>query len=101
MEKEPRRIRAIVNLSHVLGFPPREGGGRVGIKEEEDADDSAMTNVELKSGAAGNDGRRGRLVATILESRDPPPLNGGYWKAKEGLVSTEQHCRRPWLSAIA
>ena len=33
-------------------------------------------------------------MATIVESRDPPPLDEGYWKAKEGLVSTEQHVLR-------
>jgi hypothetical protein len=42
------RIRDIFNLLHVLGFLSQEGGRRVGIKEEEEDNDSAMTNVEPK-----------------------------------------------------
>ncbi len=66
-------------------------GGRVGVKEEEEDNNSAMTNDKLKSGAAGDDRRRGRLVVTIVKLQDPPPLNGVYWKPKEGLVLMEQH----------
>ncbi len=59
MEEEPMRIRDLVNLLHMLGFPSREGGGRVGVEELEENDGRAMTNAEPKSGAVGDDGRRG------------------------------------------
>jgi hypothetical protein len=78
MEEEPRQIWDVINLYHVLGFSLREGGRRVGIKEEEEDDNSAMTNDKLKLGAMGNDRCLGQLVATIVELRDPPPLNGVY-----------------------
>ncbi len=62
------QIRIVVNLLYLLGFPLQEGGGRVGIKEEEEANDSAMMNDEPKSGATGNDGHCGQLVVTIAKS---------------------------------
>jgi hypothetical protein len=59
MKEEPRQIRNVINLLHVLGFLPQEGGRRVSIKEEEEDENSAMANVEPnKLGAAGNDKRR-------------------------------------------
>ncbi len=78
MEKEPRQIRDVVNLSHVLGFPSQEGGRRVSVKEEGEDNNRARTNVKPKSRARGNDGRHGQLVVTIIELQDPPPLNRGY-----------------------
>jgi hypothetical protein len=83
MEEESRWIRDIFNLLHVLGFPSQEGGGRVGIKEEEEDNDSAMTNVEPKLGATGN-GRRGQLVVTILKFQDHPPLTRGIGRTRRG-----------------
>ncbi len=61
MEEEPRQIRDIINLLHMLGFLSWEGGGRVGVKEEENEnkDNNTMTNDKPKSEAASNGGCRG------------------------------------------
>ena len=105
-EEEPRRMRDVVNISQVLGFSSWEDGGKV--DGDDDGDGDATKDNDLKSGGADDDARRGgrrsdvkdgderrgRSMATIVESRDPPPLDEGYWKAKEGLVSTEQHVLR-------
>jgi hypothetical protein len=96
MEEKTRRIQDLINLSYVLGFLTREGGGRVDVKEEDDSNNGAMTNTKLKSGAKGNDGHCGQLVATIVELRDLPPLDRVYWKPKERLMSTKQHVLPPW-----
>ena len=97
MEEEPRRMRDVVNLSHVLGFLSWEDDGEDG--DNFDVDNDAMANDDSKLVGLDDDGRRGWRrrdgeMVTIVESRDPPPLDEGYWKAKEGLVSTEQHVLR-------
>jgi hypothetical protein len=82
MEEEPRQIWNAVNLMHVLGFPLREGGRRDGIKEEEEDNNRAITNVEPKSGDMCNDGCHGRLLVTIIELQDPPPSMGGIGRSR-------------------
>ncbi len=59
MEEEPRWIWDIINLLHMLGVLSHEGGGMIGVKEEEEDNNSAMTNDKPKFGAAGNNGRHG------------------------------------------
>mmetsp|Transcript_17249 Transcript_17249/g.38879 ORF Transcript_17249/g.38879 Transcript_17249/m.38879 type:complete len:295 (+) Transcript_17249:206-1090(+) len=64
MAEEPRRIRDVINLSHVLSFSSWE--------------DVATDEVPLSIG----------------ECAVPPPLNERYWKRKEEIVSIEQHALR-------
>jgi len=79
MEEEPRRIRDVINLAHVLNFS----------SWEDDDDDELDTNPVTSSST-----HEGRIIAAIDESPHPPPLDEGYWTAKERMVSTEQHVLR-------
>jgi hypothetical protein len=79
MEEEPRRIRDVINLSHILKFS-------LG-----DTDENG-TNTKVVDLAQNNN-----IVAepvTIIELPSPPPLDETYWIAKEQMVSTEQHVLR-------
>lgn len=77
MEEEPRRIRDVINVSHLLSFSAWE-----------DAD-----AVEHTATTQQRDLERNNPV-TIAESPHPPSLDESYWTAKEKLVSTEQHVLR-------
>ena len=66
MEEEPRRIRDVINLSHVLTFSSW--------------DDAAS--------------RTDGVPLSIGECAAPPPLDERYWKRKEEIVSIEQHVLR-------
>ena len=75
MEEETRRIRDVVNLSHMLNTYDNE--------DYSDNDD-VMTTHDIKS----------KRIITIIESAHPPPLDEKYWKTKENLISVEQHVLR-------
>ena len=79
MEEEPRRIRDVINLSHVLNF-----SSSVDINKDTTATSttSDIKNEELQS------------IPTIIESLHPPPLDEQYWKDKEEMISIEQHVLR-------
>ena len=72
MEEEPRRIRDVINLSHLLNF------------SSWNSDDTTTTSEEKKE----------RCIPIITESLHPPPLDEQYWKDKEQMVSIEQHVLR-------
>jgi len=75
MEEEIRRIRDVINLSHMLN---------VDENDNVSDDDVNMTTHDIKS----------KQIVTIIESARPPPLDEKYWKTKENLVSVEQHVLR-------
>ena len=66
MEEEPRRIRDVINLSHVLSF-------------------SSWEDVAS---------RTDECPLSIGECASPPLLNERYWRRKEEIVSIEQHVLR-------
>ena len=72
MEEEPRRIRDVINLSHLLNF------------SSWNSDDTTTISEEKKE----------RCIPIITESLHPPPLDEQYWKDKEQMVSIEQHVLR-------
>lgn len=75
MEEETRRIRDVVNLSHMLNTDDDDN-----VSD----DDDNLTTHDFKS----------KRIITIIESARPPPLDEKYWKTKENLVSVEQHVLR-------
>ena len=79
MEEEPRRIRDVINLSHVLNFCSSLVDGN--------NDTTATTTSDIKNELLQN-------IPTIIESLHPPPLDEQYWKDKEQMVSIEQHVLR-------
>ncbi|KAL9185414.1 hypothetical protein ACHAXT_003191 [Thalassiosira profunda] len=78
MEEEPRRIRDVLNLSHLLNFSSW--------------DDDA--SIEPADGGKSGETQSTRQPVSIVESAHPPPLDESYWKSKEQMVSTEQHVLR-------
>ena len=76
MEEEPRRIRDVINLSHVLNF----------CSSSVDNDATKTTTSDIKNEELQN--------IPIIESLHPPPLDEQYWKDKEQMVSIEQHVLR-------
>ena len=77
MEEEPRRIRDVINLSHVLNF----------CSSSVENDTTATSTSDKQREALQN-------IPTIIESLNPPPLDEQYWKNKEEMVSIEQHVLR-------
>jgi len=77
MEEEPRRIRDVINLSHVLNF----------CSSSVENDATKTTTSDIKNEELQN-------IPTIIESLHPPPLDEQYWKDKEEMVSIEQHVLR-------
>ena len=77
MEEEPRRIRDVINLSHVLNF----------CSSSVDNDTTKTTTSDIKNEEL-------QSIPTIIESLHPPPLDEQYWKDKEEMVSIEQHVLR-------
>ena len=77
MEEEPRRIRDVINSSHVLNF----------CSSPVDNDATKTTTSDIKNEELQN-------IPTIIESLHPPPLDEQYWKDKEEMVSIEQHVLR-------
>lgn len=80
MEEEPRRIRDVMNLSHILKFSFGDIEKSVPTANEDDSD--APTKKSSSE------------PVTIIELPSPPPLDETYWIAKEQMVSTEQHVLR-------
>ena len=80
MEEEPRRIRDVINLSHILKFSFGDIEKSVPTANEDDSD--APTKKSSSE------------PVTIIELPSPPPLDETYWIAKEQMVSTEQHVLR-------
>ena len=76
MEEEPRRIRDVINLSHVLNFCSS-------VKVNNDATSNTTSDIKNEE-----------LQNIITESVHPPPLDEQYWKDKEEMVSIEQHVLR-------
>ena len=89
MEEEPRRIRDVINLSHVLNFSMYHDDD---TKVIVDTSDGISSNNVLDT----NKTKRSEQVEVpiIYESKNPPPLDESYWSAKEGMVSVEQHVLR-------
>ena len=86
MEEEPRRIRDVINLAHVLNFSTWD----------DDALLLSTTTSGVHQGQHNLDSSEGNtsVIITIVESPHPPPLDESYWTAKEQMVSTEQHVLR-------
>jgi hypothetical protein len=88
VEEEHRRIRDVINLSHMLDFAGERG----------DTFKGAGTDVDAKcaSGEPTNGGPAAAADVTIhIQQADAPPdLDGAYWKAKEAIVATEQEVLR-------
>ena len=82
MEEEPRRIRDVINLSHILKFS-------LGDTDE----NVTTTSINLDDIDTQNRKTFPEPV-TIIELPSPPPLDETYWIAKEQMVSTEQHVLR-------
>lgn len=84
MEEEPRRIRDVINLSHILKFSMG------------DSDENAVvssTSASMDNLDAQNKNTLSEPV-TIIELPQPPPLDDSYWSVKEQIVSAEQHVLR-------
>ena len=96
MEEEPRRIRDVINLSHVLNFS----------SWDDDTDAASISNSTadpLTEAPGGEQKQRYKQNSTegntntpiiIVEANHPPLLDESYWSAKEQMVSTEQHVLR-------
>jgi len=86
VEEEHRRIRDVINLSHMLDFAGERG------------DTCKGTGVDAKhaSGGPTNGGPAAAADDTIhiQEADAPPDLDDAYWKAKESIVATEQEVLR-------
>ena len=96
MEEEPRRIRDVINLSRLLIFFAWNDDDKdvnLLLSEDANAEHPAAT---LNAVAGWTDPHRddGPAIISITESLCPPPLDEGYWTAKEWTVSTEQHVLR-------
>mmetsp|Transcript_16145 Transcript_16145/g.46577 ORF Transcript_16145/g.46577 Transcript_16145/m.46577 type:complete len:327 (-) Transcript_16145:367-1347(-) len=70
VEEEARRIRDVINLSHMLDFRGRNGDCFAGL-----ANTDCPTQLDK---------------VVISESETPPGLDSFYWEAKEQIVATEQ-----------
>mmetsp|Transcript_1056 Transcript_1056/g.2081 ORF Transcript_1056/g.2081 Transcript_1056/m.2081 type:complete len:401 (+) Transcript_1056:48-1250(+) len=98
MEEEPRRIRDVINLSHILNFST---WAEEGATREEDilASTSSTHNTNEKirmqppTPSKRTQSERRPPIA-IVESPHPPSLDESYWTTKEQMVSTEQHVLR-------
>ena len=89
MEEEPRRIRDVINLSHLLDFSGwddeslKQPAERAIFKETSELSSHAPTTTAATSS-----------IMTIVEFAQPPPLDEAYWTTKESMVTTEQQVLR-------
>ncbi|KAL7532849.1 hypothetical protein ACHAXR_006093 [Thalassiosira sp. AJA248-18] len=90
MEEEPRRIRDVINLSHVLNFSAWDENNSI-IDSSLDAQEQHQNNVEC---SLEERNPSSIPTITIIEAPHPPPLDESYWTSKEQMVSTEQHVLR-------
>jgi len=89
MEEEPRRIRDVINLKHLLNFSEEDNDGNVSITPVKNPKGEGQHRSQHKSQLLENEG-----IITFLESQHPPPLDEKYWTAKEEMISAEQHVLR-------
>ena len=96
MEEEPRRIRDVINLSHVLGFSSWEdddGGGAV-VSSTDNPEKNTLGEEQNHQQLSSSAKETPIKQINIVESNHPPLLDESYWTAKEQMVSTEQHVLR-------
>lgn len=89
MEEEPRRIRDVINLAHLLNFSSWEEEDN--IKDDDAISSSSDTKDQQKLKSLE---KHIPPIITIVESPHPPPLDEKYWTSKEQMISTEQHVLR-------
>ena len=78
IENQPRRIRDVVNMSHMLNF---QGAAAAAAAAACSSSDKSTTTAEYEY-------HRG--LVSIVEASSPPLLDEKYWEMKQKLVSTEQ-----------
>lgn len=107
-QEESRRIRDVINLSHMLDFENDNDGN----KDKDEDDNGNVYNdgyeeieemkVKLlhKQQASNDDNQQqqhqqpSKKRIIIHEANGPPDLDESYWEAKERIVSTEQSILR-------
>ena len=77
VEEEHRRIRDVINLSHMMDF----AGAR-------------HANGSSTKGDGQCTSSNGKIHVHIHEADSPPDLDDEYWKTKERIVATEQEVLR-------
>ena len=89
VEEEHRRIRDVINLSHMFDFAGTRGDP--GIGKFTKANGEPMNDDQQQPAATriSNDD-----IMHIHEANSPPDLDDDYWKAKEQIVATEQEVLR-------
>ena len=89
VEEEHRRIRDVINLSHMFDFAGTRGD--TGIGKLTPANGEAINDDQQQPAATriSNDD-----IIHIHEANSPPDLDDDYWKAKEQIVATEQEVLR-------
>lgn len=91
VEEEHRRIRDVINLSHMFDFSGTRGD--TGIGKLARTKGEAMNGDQQQPAATctriSNDD-----IMHIHEANSPPDLDDDYWKAKEQIVATEQEVLR-------
>lgn len=86
VEEEHRRIRDVINLSHMFDF--------AGARGDTGIDKSATPNGESVNDDQHPSATANDVTIHIHEANSPPDLDDDYWKAKERIVATEQEVLR-------
>ena len=87
VEEEHRRIRDVINLSHMFDFAGDRGDA--GIEKSTQTNGESINDDQQHPAATANDD-----IIHIHEANSPPDLDDDYWKAKERIVATEQEVLR-------
>ena len=89
VEEEHRRIRDVINVSHMFDF----AGARGDIATGKSANTNGQrTNDDQQPSAISTTTNENQIL--IHEANSPPDLDDEYWKAKEQIVATEQEVLR-------
>ena len=86
VEEEHRRIRDVINLSHMFDFARARGD--TGIGKSAPTNGESIGADQLPAAIANDD------TIHIHEASSPPDLDDDYWTAKEKIVATEQEVLR-------
>ena len=89
VEEEHRRIRDVINVSHMFDFAGSRGDTRSGLGKSIRTNGEPISDDQQQSAATANDD-----IIHIHEAKSPPNLDDDYWKAKEQIVATEQEVLR-------
>lgn len=94
-EEEPRRLRDIINVTHMIFLPPNEMSVKTKKKLGEVPTLNGTNQSTVDATSSGGGGAAAEIL-TLQVNPEPPPLNEEYWAAKGTLVRMEQIVLR-WL----